>query len=84
MPQVSALLGVEEAAARLATERGLSPREGQVLAQLASGRSAEGIAEVLGISPHTVRAHVRRIHEKLQVSSRDEVVDAIEAVRKGD
>lgn len=82
--QVSALLGVEEAAARLATERGLSPREGQVLAQLASGRSAEGIAEVLGISPHTVRAHVRRIHEKLQVSSRDEVVDAIEAVRKGD
>lgn len=84
VPQVSALLGVEEAAARLATERGLSPREGQVLAQLASGRSAEGIAEVLGISPHTVRAHVRRIHEKLQVSSRDEVVDAIEAVRKGD
>ena len=50
--------------------------------QLACGRSAQGAAEVLGISPHTVRAHVRRIHEKLAVSSRDQVVDAIEALRR--
>ena len=74
-------LSVEEAAARLAAERGLSPRETEMLVRLASGRSAEGIAEVLGISPNTVRAHVRNIHEKLQVSSRDQVVDAIEAAR---
>ncbi len=75
-------LSVEEAADRLAVERGLSPRETEVLVRLASGRSAEGIAEVLGISPNTVRAHVRNIHEKLQVSSRDQVVDAIEAARR--
>ena len=81
-PQPPATLSVEEAASRLAHERGLSPREEQVLVQLACGRSAQGAAEVLGISPHTVRAHVRRIHEKLAVSSRDEVVDAIEALRR--
>lgn len=77
-------MSVEKAAERLAAERGLSPRETQVLVRLASGRSAEGIAEVLGISPNTVRAHVRSIHEKLQVSSRDQVVDAIEAARTQD
>ncbi len=75
-------LSIEEAAARLAADRGLSPRETEVLVRLASGRSAEGIAEVLGISPNTVRAHVRNIHEKLQVSSRDQVIDAIEAARR--
>jgi DNA-binding CsgD family transcriptional regulator len=60
---------------------GLSPREVQVLGQLVGGRSAEGIAEVLGVSPNTVRAHTRRIHEKLGVSSRDEIVALVECRR---
>jgi DNA-binding CsgD family transcriptional regulator len=71
-----------EAAVRAAGESyGLSPRETQVLGQLVGGRTCEGIAEVLGISANTVRAHTRKIHEKLGVSSRDEIVALVEGFR---
>ena len=73
----------EEAVCALARSGGLSPRETEVLGYLAGGRTAEGIAEVMGISPHTVRAHVRRIHEKLQVSSRDQIAQLVEERRRG-
>lgn len=73
----------EEAVAALACDGGLSPRETEVLGYLVGGRTAEGIAEVMGISPHTVRAHVRKIHEKLRVSSRDQIAQLVEERRRG-
>lgn len=73
----------EEAVAALARDGGLSPRETEVLGYLANGRTAEGIAEMMGISPHTVRAHVRKIHEKLHVSSRDQIAQLVEERRRG-
>ena len=66
----------------IAQERGLSQREQEVLGCLMGARSIDGIAAELGISPHTVRTHIRRIHEKLGVSSRDEVVTFVEAARR--
>jgi DNA-binding NarL/FixJ family response regulator len=43
----------------------LTEREREVLALIAEGRSNQGIAEVMVLSPKTVEAHVGRIFSKL-------------------
>ena len=57
---------------------GLSPRECEILALLASGRSNKEMARALGISPNTVKTHIARVYEKLEVQRR---VQAIEKAR---
>lgn len=57
---------------------GLSPRECEILDRLAAGRSNKEMARDLGISPNTVKTHVARIYEKLDVRRR---VQAIEKAR---
>jgi DNA-binding NarL/FixJ family response regulator len=52
----------------------LSPKESEVLKELASGLSYKMIADVLGISYFTVNNHVKKIYEKLQVHSLGEAV----------
>lgn len=61
--------------------RSLSSREGQVLANLATGHTREEIAVTLEISPETIRTHVQHILRKLGVHN---VRDAIAiALREG-
>jgi LuxR family transcriptional regulator, quorum-sensing system regulator CciR len=48
----------------------LSRREQEVLIWVARGKSNPSIAEILGISAHTVDAHLRRIYLKLGVFDR--------------
>ena len=50
----------------------LSPREREVLGQLARGISITTIAQEMGISHHTVGDHVKNIYRKLNISSRAE------------
>ena len=57
---------------------GLSPRECEILALLASGQSNKELARTLAISPNTVKSHVARVYEKLDVPNR---VRAIEKAR---
>lgn len=52
----------------------LSPREREVLDLLASGYIYKEIGDQLGISPETVRTHVKNICEKMHVRSRLEAV----------
>lgn len=52
----------------------LSPREKEVLGQLARGMSTEEVAGALFLSATTVRNHVRSILSKLHVHSRIEAV----------
>jgi DNA-binding NarL/FixJ family response regulator len=49
---------------------GLTPRESEVLRLVAQGRSNRDIADVLVLSPRTVKRHVENIFDKLGVSSR--------------
>lgn len=50
----------------------LSPREAEVLEHLVQGMPLPVVAEKLFVSYGTVRTHVRRIYEKLQVSNKVE------------
>ena len=52
----------------------LSPREGEVLAELARGLPYKQIADRLKLSEHTIRIHIRGIYRKLHVNSRTEAV----------
>lgn len=55
----------------------LSVREQEVGLALADGLSHVAIAARLGISPQTVVTYVRRIHEKLRVNSREEMLKIV-------
>lgn len=59
----------------------LTPREGEILELLARGRSKAHIADAFLISENTVRGHVKHIYAKLGVHNKQELVDALEAVR---
>ena len=68
-PRDKAVVSVEEQL----WER-LTPREQEVLAHLAHGKSGDDIAETLHIAPLTVRTHVRNLMSKLGAHSRLEAV----------
>lgn len=74
--EVFAELGEERDDEPAATERelrrvaALTARERKILALLAQGRTAQSIAEGLSISPSTVRTHVARILDKLDMGAR--------------
>lgn len=52
----------------------LSRREQEIVQLVASGHADKSIAQQLGISPHTVNTHIRRIFGKLGVNNRAEMV----------
>lgn len=60
---------------------GLTPREIDVMEQLALGLTNKQIALVLGISEHTVKYHISSIYNKLGVMNRAEAVSV--GVRQG-
>jgi DNA-binding CsgD family transcriptional regulator len=53
---------------------GISPRELEVLHELAAGRSNKEIAAQLNVSPHTVKTHVSRLYEKLGAKRRTDAI----------
>jgi len=74
----------QEVASRLAARKmfeELTPREIDVLHQLAKGRANKEIADVLKISEHTVKDHLKSILGKLHVADRTEAVTA--ALQRG-
>jgi DNA-binding NarL/FixJ family response regulator len=54
--------------------KNLTPREMEVLEQLALGNQYKEISDTLGISIDGIRFHIRGIYNKLQVHSRTEAV----------
>jgi DNA-binding CsgD family transcriptional regulator len=53
-------------------ELGLTPRERQILAWVARGKTNPEIAEILWVAPSTVRKHLENIYAKLGVRTRTE------------
>jgi DNA-binding NarL/FixJ family response regulator len=58
----------------IAIDYDLSPKEKEVLKNLAQGLSYKMIADSMGISYFTVNNHIKKIYEKLQVHSLGEAV----------
>jgi two-component system, NarL family, response regulator len=66
-----------EVAAKLAdslTHPALSQRELQVLEYMAAGKSNKEIAQVIHVSEHTVKAHVKSILAKMHANGRTEAI----------
>jgi DNA-binding CsgD family transcriptional regulator/PAS domain-containing protein len=55
----------------------LSPREREVLRLLVQGHDTAGLADRLGISPHTVRDHLKNVFRKTSTRSRSELLSAV-------
>ena len=53
---------------------GITQREHAVLEQMAGGQTNKQIAETLHVSPNTVKTHVSRLYEKLDVKQRVQAV----------
>lgn len=53
---------------------GISPREMEVLHEIAAGRSTKEIAANLHVSPATVKTHVARLFEKLEANRRTDAI----------
>jgi len=69
-----------ESEARIDTfssSHGLSPREHEVVLLLVQGLTTIAIADQLGISPHTVRDHVKHLYRKTGTRSRSELLGLI-------
>ena len=58
----------------------LSPRERAILELIARGRSNKEIARELGITPETVKSHVKNIFVKLEVDKRAKAVARVAEV----
>mgnify|MGYP003332555416 CR=1 FL=1 len=55
-------------------ETSLSEREVEILKELATGKSYAAIGKTIFLSVDGVRHHIRKIYQKLQVSSRSEAI----------
>ena len=53
---------------------GLTPRECEILALLASGQSNKEIARQLEISPNTAKTHIASVFQKLDVQRRTQAI----------
>ena len=56
----------------------MTEREAEILVYLARGRTKAYIADALFVTETTVRSHVRNIYSKLDVHTRQELLDLLE------
>ena len=61
----------------VARERALTPRELEVLRLLVQGKSLSAVARELIIAEGTAKAHTQHIYEKVGVSRRQELLEAV-------
>lgn len=78
MPKRAAASPFRDKMRSVAARFGLSDRELEVMTLVAKGRSATRIAEDLTVAPATVNSHISHIYRKLDVHSRQELLDLVE------
>lgn len=73
----SPTIGRSAAVDQVAAAHGLSDREAETLRALLVDRPLAQVASQLGISPNTLKTHLRRTYRKLGVGSREEAVELV-------
>ncbi len=76
-PATVETLSLDEACARLVGEYGLSEREAEVMRFICIGYTKRRIAETLSLSEDTVRYHTKSLYRKLDVHSRQDLLDLV-------
>lgn len=76
-PAPAAFASLDAQCAALGEGHGLTAREVEVLQMIVKGRSKSYIAESLFISENTVRSHAKHIYQKLDVHSKQDVLDLL-------
>ncbi|MBW1786039.1 MAG: hypothetical protein JRK53_05380, partial [Deltaproteobacteria bacterium] len=61
-------------------DEALSKREMEILALLSQGMTNKEIAEKLFLSPHTIKTHLYNIYQKLNVKTRRQAIDKVNAI----
>lgn len=79
-PQVVEQLVAARAARRDSPLERLTPREHEVLAEMAQGRNNAGIAGALGLSPRAVEKHINSLFSKLGLTEETEGHRRVKAV----
>lgn len=80
-PSAPSPLSDEAVFEMIAEDFSLTRREAELLPFIARGRSARVIADALFVSENTIRTHTRRILEKTDLHSKQQVIDLIEKYR---
>ena len=73
---------MDKLSAIIAKEYRLTPREHEVLKALVEGKDSDKIAKSLFVSPNTVKSHIQKIYNKLDVHSRKDLLRLVEGRRK--
>ena len=83
-PQPDGSFELESACRNIAEKSGLTPRELDVLAVLAKGRSAKHIADELCIAENTAWVHIKSIYAKTGAHGKQDLIDLVEEARVTD
>lgn len=78
LPEKSNYASIDADCMRLGSAHGLTDREVEILQLICKGRLKNYIAETLIISENTVRSHAKHIYQKLDVHSKQELLDMLE------
>lgn len=81
-PDETQFLDTETACKSVSDLGKLSPRETEVLIELAYGHTSSYIAKALFISDNTVRSHMKNIYKKLDINSREELLELVRKKQK--
>lgn len=69
---------------RIAEEHGLTRREREIAGYVFRGYSAKRIAELQYLSLNTVQSHTRNLYRKIDIHSRQELIDLVDMGKDGD
>lgn len=76
---ITTSVGIDDASLELLRSTySLSEREFQVISEFSTGRSARYIADYYMLSEHTVKSHLRRAYAKMEIHSRQELLNLID------
>ena len=69
---------IDERCEEVGKQHGLTPRELEIMQLLCKGRTKAYIAETLYLTENTVKGHTKHIYSKLDVHSKQELMDMVE------